>query len=223
MELYEKETITCEEMKQLEKMAAGKGLSTYEMMENAGTEAARIILEKCPAAIKSPRAAVFCGKGNNGGDGLVVARKLNEAGWTTVVVLVEGDPVTEDAKKNYDLIKDKLEILDRKQVPASGGFDIVVDAIYGTGFHGDLREAGKAAVEEINKMGYQKAVVFAMDIPSGISGDNTDRDEPKKCVTADYTVTFHGKKPVHDNPRMTDLIGNVIVADIGIKKVLKEK
>ena len=223
MELYEKETITCEEMKQLEKMAASKGLSTYEMMENAGTEAAKIILGKCPEAIRNPRAVVFCGKGNNGGDGLVVARKLNEAGWATVVVLVEGNPATEDAKKNYDLNKDKLEILDRREVPASGGFDIVVDAIYGTGFHGELREAGKAAVEAINKMGYQKAIVFAMDIPSGISGDDNGRDEPKNCVTADYTITFHSKKPVHDNPRMTDLIGNVIVVNIGIKEILKEK
>ena len=129
----------------------------------------------------------------------------------------------EDAKKNYELIKDKLKILDRREVPASGGFDIVVDAIYGTGFHGELREAGKAAVEAINKMGYQKAIVFAMDIPSGISGDDTGRDEPKNCVTADYTITFHSKKPVHDNPRMTDLIGNVIVVNIGIKEILKEK
>ena len=222
MELYEKETVTCGEMKELEQAAAAAGLSFYEMMENAGTKAAETVIANCPEAVKKPRVAIFCGKGNNGGDGFVVARKLFEAGWVVTLILVEGDPETEDAIRNYKLIKDKVEVLDRHEAPASGGYDIVVDAIYGTGFHGELKEASKAAVELINKMGYQKSIVFALDIPSGISGDMTGRDEPEKCVMADYTIAFHARKPVHDNVRMTDLLGNIVVADIGIGETIKK-
>ena len=72
MELYEKETVTCEEMKELERAADAAGLSYSRMMENAGTRAAEIIRENIPKSIEKPRAAVFCGKGNNGGDGFVV-------------------------------------------------------------------------------------------------------------------------------------------------------
>lgn len=222
MELYEKSTVTCDEMKQLEKAAADAGLSTYEMMENAGTKASQLIIEKCPQSIKRPRVIVFCGKGNNGGDGFVVARKLMEKNWDVAVVLVEGRPETEDAARNYDLIKDKVEVISPEDAPVTGGYDIVVDALYGTGFHGTLKDKGRAAVELINKMGYQKALVFSMDIPSGISGDMTGRDEPEKCTSADYTIAFHSKKPVHDNKLMTDLMGSIQVVDIGIKDTLKE-
>ncbi len=222
MELYEKTTVTCAEMKELEKAAAAAGLSFYDMMENAGTKAAEFVISRCPEAVKKPRVAIFCGKGNNGGDGFVAARKLFEAGWTVTLVLVEGDPETEDAIKNYRLIKDKVEVLDMHEAPATGGYDIVIDAVYGTGFHGELKEASKAAVELINKMGYQKSVVFSLDIPSGISGDMTGRDEPEKCVMADYTIAFHAKKPVHDNGRMTDLLGIVEIADIGIGEAVKK-
>jgi len=134
--------------------------------------------------------------------------------------MVEGDAVTEDAKKNYDLIKDKVEILDWHEAPASGGYDIIVDAIYGTGFHGELREAGRASVNIINKFEYQKSIVFAIDIPSGLPGDYTGIDDPEISVMADYTITFHAKKPVHANGRMSNFLGNVLVADIGISEAL---
>lgn len=222
MELYEKDIVTCEEMKQLEKAADNAGLSFYQMMENAGTKAAQLIVQNCPEAIKKPRAAIFCGKGNNGGDGLVVARKLKEAGWIVTVIMVEGESATEDAIKNYKLVKDEVEILDWHEAPASGGYDVIVDAIYGTGFHGELREAGKASVQIINKFEYQKSIVFALDIPSGLPGDYTGIDDPEISVMADYTITFHAKKPVHANGRMSDFLGNVLVADIGIADAISK-
>lgn len=222
MELYEKETVTCGEMKELERAADAAGLSYSRMMENAGTRAAEIIRENIPKSIEKPRAAVFCGKGNNGGDGFVVARRLSEAGWSVVAVLVEGEPATEDAKKNYLLIRDRIEVMNRRAAAATGGYDVVVDAIYGTGFHGALKDEGLNAVELINKFGYQKADVFSLDIPSGLPGDYDDWKEPEKSVMADYTITFHAKKPVHDHRRLSNFLGDVIVADIGIAEALRK-
>lgn len=106
--LYKKEIVTCSEMKALEKAADEAGLSYYQMMENAGTRAAELILQHHG---QTENALIFCGKGNNGGDGFVVARKLREAGVHTQVILVEGPPATNDAKTNYQLIREHMPIL----------------------------------------------------------------------------------------------------------------
>lgn len=226
MELYEKETVTCAEMQELEKAADAAGLSYYQMMENAGSAAAEMILDQVSATAGRIRAAVFCGKGNNGGDGFVVARKLSQAGWKVVVILVEGEPVTEDAKANFRWVLDNLEVMNRRAAAATGGYDVVVDAIYGTGFHGTLRAEGQNAVELMNKWGYQKADVFALDVPSGLPGDYEGGEEepvPQQAVVADCTISFHAKKPVHNHGKeLSSFLGDVKVADIGIQGVLKE-
>ena len=178
-----------------------------------------------PWALDRPlRARVYCGKGNNGGDGFVVARLLAEGGWTVQIVLVDGEPTTPDAIENYRLVREMGLPLsgqagsepasekNRQTVP-----DVVVDAIYGTGFHGQLRPDGAAAAEEIAGLRGKGAVVFALDIPSGMGGDLTDEEElDRRCVRADHTITFHAKKAVHLQDFARDYCGDIIVADIGI-------
>lgn len=95
--------VTAAEMKQLEQRADAAGLSYRQMMENAGAAAARLALRAVPEA-KS--AAIFCGKGNNGGDGFVAARHLANAGLAVRIFLVEGEPVTTDAVYNCGLARD---------------------------------------------------------------------------------------------------------------------
>jgi hydroxyethylthiazole kinase-like uncharacterized protein yjeF len=95
--------VTCAEMKEIEKKAAENGLSYYQMMENAGTGAAEFIMNQSASQGKS--VLIFCGKGNNGGDGFVVARILYEKGYKVKLVLVDGDPQTEDAIKNREICK----------------------------------------------------------------------------------------------------------------------
>lgn len=197
-----------------------------------------------PWALDRPlRARVYCGKGNNGGDGFVVARLLQRQGWQVEIVLVDGDPVTPDAIANWKLAMD-LEIpmrgaqdgaIDRENVAADAcaedeGWanstasasathapDVIVDAIYGTGFHGKLRPAGVKAGEEIAAAKAAGARVFALDIPSGMGGDLTDEAElDPHCVRADVTITFHAKKPVHLQPFAPEYCGQIITADIGI-------
>lgn len=216
--LHTKEVVTCEEMKQLEQMADAAGLSYYEMMENAGTKAAQYILDAFHYTYgKVEKALILCGKGNNGGDGFVVARKFLEEGIDVSVLLVEGEPVTRDAITNYELIKDKLPIFTPDDDYLTEEEDIIVDAIYGTGFHGELRPEAESVIRTCNEA---KIYIASLDLPSGLGGDMTFIDEPGYAVWASHTVTFHAKKPVHENDMVQYLMGTIEVADIGIGKVL---
>ena len=143
--------VSCARMKELERATDASGLSYYQMMENAGNIAANRIIEITMATRQRPHpsgrqltARIFCGKGNNGGDGFVVARLLKQKGWDVSLVLVDGEPQTPDAITNYELTKD-LGIPAAALGAKADCPDVVVDAVYGTGFHGRLREKGAAA------------------------------------------------------------------------------
>lgn len=155
---------------------------------------------------------IFCGKGNNGGDGFVVARLLHDEGYAVKVVLVDGPPQTPDSITNFELLKERgisiadmvendRALLELKEIP-----DVIVDAIYGTGFRGKLRGNGLRAAIYINSFSvnsgnlpaHKDTMVVAIDIPSGLGGDLTDEKELEtRSVSAHCTVTFHAKKPVH--------------------------
>lgn len=218
--LHKKEVVTCEEMKLLEKMADEAGLSYNQMMENAGTKAATYILDMFRRSYgKVKDVLILCGKGNNGGDGFVVARKFFEEGICVKVLLVEGEPVTPDAITNYNLIKDKVQILFPEDDYLPEDEDIIVDAIYGTGFHGSLSPSVEQIVLNCNNAGIY---IASLDLPSGLSGDMDFFDDVQLSMQASHTVVFHAKKPVHGNQMVEYLMGNVEVADIGISKILEK-
>lgn len=202
--------VTCQEMKDIERLADEKGLPYLQMMENAGTKVFEIILEKSEPTDRTVN--VYCGKGNNGGDGFVIARLLENEGWNVNVILVDGEPKTHDAILNYNRLRN-VTVTDEP-----GEADVIVDAIYGTGFHGTFRDRAKKYVDEINGSG---STVFAVDIPSGLNGDMTD-DGPieNEPVNADYTISFHRLKPVHICEKAKTYLGEVMVADIDINKYI---
>lgn len=209
--------VTAAEMKQLEQRADAAGLSYRQMMENAGAAAARLALRAVPEA-KS--AAIFCGKGNNGGDGFVAARHLANAGLAVRIFLVEGEPVTTDAVYNCGLARDMglpvlaLDALNQpEQAEFLKGADLVLDGVYGTGFHEALRPAGLAAARWMNEA---PGKVLALDLPSGLEADSGIAAEG--AVQAELTVTFHAAKPCHRLAAAQ--CGRVEVADIGITAVL---
>lgn len=209
--------VTAAEMKQLEQRADAAGLSYRQMMENAGAAAARLALRAVPEA-KS--AAIFCGKGNNGGDGFVAARHLANAGLAVRLYLVEGETVTTDAIYNCSLAREMglpvlaLDALNQpEQAEFLKGADLVLDGVYGTGFHGALRPAGLAAARWMNEA---PGKVLALDLPSGLEADSGIAAEG--AVQAELTVTFHAAKPCHRLAAAQ--CGRVEVADIGITAVL---
>ena len=230
MELFRKDVVTVAEMKELERLGDAAGLPYYDMMENAGTCAAEYIMACQQREIEDldfdfePDVIVFCGKGNNGGDGFVVARKLAQEGWDVQAVLVEGEPKTKDAMTNFKLLPESVKVCDIRD------FEIhddetplyVVDAVYGTGYKGELREDGKLAVSIINALAEAGSGVFALDIPSGLPGDLSaeDVEKIKDCVAADCTISFHAMKPVHTVKEIDAVLGDVITVDIGLTDVL---
>lgn len=211
--------VTAAEMKRLEQQADAAGLSYRQMMENAGAAAAALALRTWPRA-KS--AAVFCGKGNNGGDGFVAARHLANAGLAVRLYLVEGEPVTTDAIYNCGLAREMgLPVLaaDTLDEPEQAEFlqsaDLILDGVYGTGFHGTLRPEGLAAARRMNDA---PGRVLALDLPSGLEADSGTAAEG--AVQADLTVTFHAAKPCHRLAAAQ--CGRVEVADIGIGTALQK-
>lgn len=214
-------TVTVAEMKEIEKIADAAGLSYYQMMENAGSGSYEIIRSRFPDI---DSVVVFCGKGNNGGDGLVVARLAANDGMRVCVVMVEGKPVTADARTNFEKLPETVKVtevngvnglsyVNRKMAgscassyvnrnePADDVSSyvnpqaVIVDALYGTGFHGELRENGRLACDLMNSLGVP---VVSLDIPSGCNAD--DRSACEGAVTADVTIVFHAYKNVHFPP-----------------------
>lgn len=203
--------VTAAQMKYMEQMANAGGLSYLDMMENAGRAAAEQALRLWPEA---KTAAVFCGKGNNGGDGFVVARLLHQAGLEVRVILAGGPvPSTPEARTNFDRVA-ALGIymgpMDEKTEAFVQCADVLVDGVCGTGFRCTLRPGAAQAARWMNAA---PGPVLALDIPSGVECD-TGRVAPG-AVQADCTVTFHAAKPCHTLAAAQ--CGEVVVADIGIR------
>lgn len=217
-------TVTAAEMKIIEKEADENGLSYRQMMENAGTGAYRIIRERFP---ETEQLMIFAGKGNNGGDGCVIARLAAADGIKTNVVLCEGRPATEDAGANFDLIEGMkgVEImtfgmLERNLLSYNGAHSeifspktVVVDAIYGTGMHGEFRNDDiRQICGIINEVA---CPVVSLDLPSGLNCDTGEA--ASGCVQADLTIAFHSMKPAHVMEETLYYCSETVVCDIGIR------
>jgi NAD(P)H-hydrate epimerase len=196
---------TAEEMRAAEGTHTGP---TLELMERAGAAAAELVLHRYPGA---DRVSVWCGGGNNGGDGLVVARHLAAAGrHVEVRLLVNPGRLQGDPAVNLERAKERGIPL----VDAAGPADVVVDALFGTGFTGVPRKGAEEAIETINASG---SPVVAVDVPSGV--DASTGEVGGAAVRADVTVTFHARKVGLTVAPGRFLAGDVEVADIGIEQV----
>lgn len=206
--------VTINEMKEIERRADKSGLSYFQMMENAGTEAAKIIFNNTKD-FETKIVLICAGKGNNGGDGFVAAKRIKEFGGHPLILLADGSPVTADAKKNFDIaLSEGIEVIEFDSSMSKSlilGSDIIVDAVYGTGFHGELKPQIKELFDIING---SDAVKYAIDIPSGINADScTVADGTFK---ADYTVAIDSMKNAHISSDTFLYCGRVVCVDIGI-------
>jgi NAD(P)H-hydrate epimerase len=183
-----------------------RGIPGIELMERAGVGLAELVHERAP----NGRVAVVCGKGNNGGDGLVVARLLRDRGRdVTVLLLAPGDELAGDARTNFERLPGEAPVAFDPR--ALTGAAAIVDAILGTGFSGEPREHAASAIEAINAAG---AVVIACDVPSGV--DASTGEIAGAAVTAAATATFHAAKPGLWIEPGKSHAGEVRVVDIGI-------
>ncbi len=198
------------------------------LMENAGRNAARIILKQFepaePASGAPPFVAIVCGRGNNGGDGFVIARHLANAG-IPIELFLACDPrrLSGDAAVNGNIAA-KMGLpssqFDTPQRIAAAGprlgeAAIVVDAVLGTGFVGTVRTPLDKVIEAINQPAASSAErkIIAIDVPSGL---DCDTGRPSNAtVRADVTITFVAVKVGFQQPGASDYTGKVHVADIG--------
>lgn len=204
--------VTAAEMKEIERKAAEDGLSYEQMMENAGRAVADFVQEKQPVL---RTAAIFVGKGNNGGDGLVAARYLRERGVRAAVILVEGEPKSEQARANLAKLDEKtpiwpIEELQMDQINWIFDADAAIDAVYGTGFHGELSDVARAATTMLCR---SFGMVFAIDLPSGVNADTGEL--AVGAAMADHTIALHAEKPAHSLAKAN--CGLTHVAGIGIQ------
>ena len=205
--------VTAAQMKEIERAGNAHGLPYLQMMENAGLAAYAELQKQFP---HPGRLLVVCGKGNNGGDGFVIARAAAKDGWNVTVFLAEGEPKTADAIRNFERLHSlPVYICTDCSILETQSFAAVVDALYGTGFHGELRPSGLAACGLIRYLHNGGAFVLAVDLPSGI---NTDTGEVTEgAAHADLTVTFDSYKPLHIAEASALLCGKIVCADIGIR------
>jgi NAD(P)H-hydrate epimerase len=171
---------SAEEMREAESAYTGP---TIELMERAGTAVAETVLRRFPDA---RQISVWCGPGANGGDGLVVARLLHEAGRTVETrLLAAEDRVRGDAAENLRRAREAGVPF----VEEAGPAEVVVDALFGTGFSGAPRREAAEAIDTINASGDH---VVSVDVPSGI--DASTGEVVGSAVFATATVTFHAQK-----------------------------
>ncbi len=201
---------TSAHIKQLDKLASEKyGIPLDKLMENAGKSIFDEIKEKFP----NKKFAVFCGKGNNGGDGFVVARLLAANGHEVKVYLTHEETELSDiAKIAFDKLKEeKVEIL--KITDEVDRDAVIIDALLGISVSGEPRGNIKTAIDRIASM---NNTVISVDIPSGLSAD--DGKASGSVVKADYTYTLALDKVGLNMPQGKTLCGEKKVLDIGIPK-----
>lgn len=185
MEFWLKPLYDADGMREVDRWAIEeRGVPSLELMEAAGRAVAEAVAELAP---EGP-VRIVCGKGNNGGDGFVVARLLREMGFEVEALLLwSGEELRGDAAVNFERFGGDL--VEGDLAERLGGSGAVVDAVLGTGFEGVPREPVAGAIQAINACG---APVVACDIPSGV--DASTGEVTGEAVCADVTVSFHGAK-----------------------------
>lgn len=202
--------ISVEEMKQLEENC---GISKFQLMENAGKGIYNVLKERFPN-LKDKRILIAAYHGNNGGDGFVAARYLFEEAETDVLFIGDEDKFKEEAENNFKIIEknQKIQLLiDPEQIDFDD-YDIIIDALLGTGTIGDIKEPIASVIDEINN---SSAFTIAVDVPSGINPDTGEA--ANRAIDADLIITFHDIKK-----GLEKFKDKTVIVDIGIKRGEKD-
>jgi len=199
------------------------GVPGVVLMENAGRSCAEFIEEKL-AGVEQPKVCIFCGTGNNGGDGYVIARHLLHKGFGVVVVICgERRKVKGDARINLDILEhlgQRVEQVELREEDIGGqvgalaaGADMIVDGLFGTGLSGQLSDEYRQLIEGINAQG---CPILSVDIPSGLDCDTGEA--LGAAIRATYTVSFVAvKRGLVAAGGACEYTGEIYVASIGVE------
>lgn len=213
--------VTAAEMRKIDQDAInGIGIPGIVLMETAGSEIVRAIERHYPSA---HRIGILVGKGNNGGDGLVIARQLEHAGREVHIVLVSSpDSFTGEARINLDIaynlgLRIQAALTDISNYVKTHRCELLVDAIFGIGLHSDVKEPISTIINEINRL---PIPILAVDLPSGLDADTGN--PLGTCVKADRTATIGlPKRGLLLHPG-AELSGQLEIVDIGFPQQIIE-
>lgn len=207
--------LTTDEMSRADHLTIERGTPGMVLMENAG----RAVADACAARFMHGPIDVFCGPGNNGGDGFVAARLLREMGWSvTVHLLGELDALKGDAVEAARRWSGPVEPL---KAEAGEGALFIIDAIFGAGLSRNIDGVTGDLISRINELpGNRRPPIVAIDVPTGLSGDTGQ--VRGLAFEAALTVTFFRKKPGHLLLPGRQLCGELVLADIGIEEEVLE-
>lgn len=193
------------------------GIPSLVLMENAGRAAALEILTKH----RKGKVAIFCGKGNNGGDGFVVARYLFNSGIkVTVFLLCKSSEIkNQEPLINLNIVKKMgIHVIEGiKNYQDLRAYDFIIDAIFGIGFRGKIPNELRTLVQDINK---SKKFIYSLDVPSGLNA--TSGKVENVAVKADKTIAFGLMKKGLLLERARNFVGKAVVKEIGLPKNLLE-
>jgi NAD(P)H-hydrate epimerase len=198
-----------------------KRIPSLTLMERAGRAVADAVIARMPVSgTTAKRIVIFCGKGNNGGDGFVAARLLAEQEYSVTLVLIgKAEELTNDAKINFKKLHDyniaAIKIQSYRAFKKNNGkkYDVIVDAMLGTSFRGALKGPFLDAVQWCNG---RRALKVAVDIPTGLNGETGE--VVSTAFKADVTVTLSNPKSGFYAGGAAKFTGTVVTADIGIPK-----
>jgi ADP-dependent NAD(P)H-hydrate dehydratase / NAD(P)H-hydrate epimerase len=219
--------LTSEEMRWCDETATHTyGIPGLVLMENAGRGVVEFIKNNF-SPLKSKHILIVCGRGNNGGDGFVVAKLLShDVASITVLLVPSPSELQGDAKTNYTILKkltkqpsNRITLLQysKKILSSLPQTDLIIDGLFGTGFSGSVRKPHSDIIEWINR---QDAKIVSIDIPSGVNGTTGVANDG--AVQADRTVTFGALKSGLLCTQGRELAGAVDIIDIGIPNVILE-
>lgn len=212
---------TAAHMRNTEQAAMASGQVTgLVLMERAGQGVIDAIFDHWPDFSDRPRkAVVFCGPGNNGGDGYVIARLLADRGWPVDVWgLGKPENLPPDAHRNYEKWVERGAVHPLSETAKPGdlsGYDLCVDAVFGTGLTRAIPDHVADLFTGLAALGEQRPRVVAVDLPTGLCTDS-GRVIGQTCARADLTISFHTAKLGHYLDEGPGACGALVVADIGL-------
>jgi NAD(P)H-hydrate epimerase len=195
---------------------ANEPVASIDLMERAARQCYRWIKRH---AVRSRTIRVFCAPGNNGGDGLVVARLLAGKGYQVLVHLVcVTDKSTDDFTTNLERLQQSpgviiSELNGETTFPEIASDEVVVDAIFGSGLSRPVEGFTAKLIRHINESG---AIIIAIDMPSGLFADKSSADKNASIICADYTLSFQFPKQAFFYPENESYVGQWEILDIGL-------
>lgn len=209
-----KKILSKNQIKEIDERTIEKNnIQSIDLMEKASKACVQYLMTQ---HIDNQTIIILCGPGNNGGDGLAIARLLNEHGFETKSFLINSKKkLSYDCSFNLKRLPSTTLVSNHTQIPDLSNADIIIDALFGIGLHGKLEGLYAQVIKAVNN---SKKMVYSVDVPSGLPADSITHSE--LVIQADITMTFQRPKVSFFFPEHKNFVRQWVVVDIGLDEKL---